>query len=153
MRDLLEELSQWVDEHLFGQKDTQPQTRFFINHHLLFRKDSIIPELIELIETAKDGLLQLRNLFRTPQRSAETLPMTPDKEGFKKKAKVEAAKTERPAGRQQVQELPREEIKLMRIGTTKRIDIPSENCTPRSMKNLQASQKTDPRPNKSQKPE
>jgi hypothetical protein len=152
VRDLLEELAQWIDEHLFGQKNAQPQTRFFINHHLLFRKDSILPEFIELIETAKDGLLQLRNLFRTPQRT-DALPLTPDKEGFKKKAKLEPAKTERPAGRQPEQELPREEIKLMRIGTAKRIEIPSENSTPRSMKNIQANQKTDPRPNKNQKPE
>ena len=107
VRDLLLEFNDWVDRELFGSTEVdkyKQKTRFPLNHNLIFKKESLVDEFGELIETAKDGILQLRTHFRgeTAQktRSSELLPNL-NREGVeelnfkKKRVKPELSKTDR----------------------------------------------------------
>ena len=73
-----------MDKELFGESDVDQfkrKTRFPLNHNLLFKKESLVEELAGLMETAKDGILQLRDFYRggapvaqKKTRSSELLP-------------------------------------------------------------------------------
>jgi hypothetical protein len=51
-----------VDREVFGETQEGPRTedRFPVEHHLLIGKDILTRQLHALIESTKDGILQLR---------------------------------------------------------------------------------------------
>jgi hypothetical protein len=84
-----------VDREIFGERDEdKPSCKFFINHNLLLRKESLVQELADLIEVTKDGLLQLRQISKnsTAQttnrmtKSTQLMEMREEESNFKKKA-------------------------------------------------------------------
>ena len=78
------DFNEWIDKELFGESDSdrfKRKTRFPLNHNLVFKKESLVDELSQLMETAKDGILQLRDFYRgnnissqKKTRSSELLP-------------------------------------------------------------------------------
>ena len=51
--------AEWIDLNVFGESKTNYQNKFIVNHNLLFRKESIVDEFNEILEDAKNGMLQV----------------------------------------------------------------------------------------------
>lgn len=90
IRESLVHFNVWIDREIFGEQieedtDSRGYNRvFYLNHNLLFKKESLTEELNNLLETTKDGLIQLRDMFR----SSKSPPRTSEKEevlDFRKK--------------------------------------------------------------------
>ena len=71
MRDSLVQFNMWIDREIFGEdvEDSSEPPRayahkFYLNHNLLFKKESLTEEFSQLLDVTKDGLLQLREIFR-----------------------------------------------------------------------------------------
>lgn len=90
---------------MFGEKETDSfkrHSRFPFNHNLLFKKESLTDELGALLEVTKDGIKQLRDMFREgPERKARSSDLLVGRDGaeelnFKKKLmRQDSSKTER----------------------------------------------------------
>ena len=99
VREELVRFGEWVDQEIFGEKGRSNPNRFFINHRLMMKQGSLTDELNELMEMTKDGILQLRAVFRSKSPDA-LASLALNKEvaegaGFRKK-RPEQPKTERP---------------------------------------------------------
>lgn len=98
MRQKLLDFNEWVDRELFGEGESDPykrNSRFPLNHNMLFKKQSLVDEFAELLQTARDGITQLRDLYRgmnlvmeKKARSSELLPRHFDELDLKFKKKV-----------------------------------------------------------------
>ena len=51
--------AEWIDQHVYREKNPSYKNSFIVNHNLLFRKESIVDELKDVIESAKDGIVQI----------------------------------------------------------------------------------------------
>ncbi len=92
---------------MFGEKEVDSfkrHSRFPFNHNLLFKKESLTDELSNLLEVAKDGIKQLRDMFRgegslenRKARSSDLLIGRDGKEelNFKKLKRQDSSKTDR----------------------------------------------------------
>lgn len=143
VREKLVEFNLWVDRELFGEQPGESvqaaQGKFYHNHHLLLTKDCLTAELAQLLEVAKEGILQLREMSRgnlTPVRRREEVPALRGELSFKKKTSFQGeVKTERVAKK----ETPVvKDNKASKATTNKKMGAPcnSENQTPRSSHEL-----------------
>lgn len=54
--------------NIFGEKTANYKNSFLVNHNLLFRKESLTEELKDIIDQAKDGMMQVMKI-REPEKS------------------------------------------------------------------------------------
>jgi len=67
LREELLNFNEWIDQELFGESDPnkfQRNSKFPLSHNLIFKKESLVDEFSSLLETAKDGIIQLRDLYK-----------------------------------------------------------------------------------------
>jgi hypothetical protein len=99
----------WIDREIFGEDvEDGPELprgydrKFYINHNLLFKKESLTEELDALLDLTRDGLTQLREINRG-NRSPPRLPEGKAEEvelNFRKKPSRREIKTDRIVGGQ-----------------------------------------------------
>jgi hypothetical protein len=138
MRELLVHFNVWIDREIFGEQvedSAEPprayDRKFYINHNLLFKKESLTHEFAALLETTKDGLIHLREITRGNRSPPRVDRLEEGELNFKKKPSRREIKTDRTISLQG-------ENRPNRTSITKRAEGSAErgHQSPRSIKLL-----------------
>jgi hypothetical protein len=97
IRESLVNFNKWIDGEIFGQSTEESRaekvygSKFYLNHNLLFKKESLADELENLVTVTKNGLTELREICRgnkSPPKLQATELKLAEGLSFKKKDSV-----------------------------------------------------------------